>query len=407
MHAPPLRRRAPISRLFPLTALLLGSLAWGQQTTDQRIQALETQLKTLQRQAEKPEGGSKLRLGGYGEFHVNVVESDGKDQADFHRAVLYLGYDFTDWISLNSETEIEHAFVEGGDGEVAIEQLYLDFRAGERLNYRVGRVLAPLGIINQRHEPPIFNGVERPLVDTVIIPTTWAVDGAGIYGTLSDHWKYEAYLSNGLDGSQFHALDGWRKGRMKERPGLSQLAVSGRLDVFPLATADLATPQSLRLGAAFFGGGVDNANKGGESNIDARVALYIADADYSIGPIDLRGEYAYGTVDGAQTIGPTVASAIKGWYLEGAWHWWPAGWQVGKLQEADAVLFVRFDAADTQEKLPAGGVKNLAGDRTETTVGINFYPTRNVVLKADYQFKGDATAVAVNDQFNLGVGWAF
>ena len=34
-------------------------------------------------------------------------------------------------------------------------------------------MLAPVGIINERHEPPSFHGVERPFVDTFIIPTTW------------------------------------------------------------------------------------------------------------------------------------------------------------------------------------------------------------------------------------------
>ena len=46
-------------------------------------------------------------------------------------------------------------------------------------NLRGGMVLTPVGIINERHEPPVFYGVERPFVDTVIIPTTWFEAGAG------------------------------------------------------------------------------------------------------------------------------------------------------------------------------------------------------------------------------------
>ena len=41
-------------------------------------------------------------------------------------------------------------------------------------------MLMPIGIINERHEPPVFYGVERPFVDTVIIPTTWFDVGAGV-----------------------------------------------------------------------------------------------------------------------------------------------------------------------------------------------------------------------------------
>ena len=40
----------------------------------------------------------------------------------------------------------------------------------------------PVGIINERHEPPVYYGVERPFVDTVIIPTTWFEIGAGVHG---------------------------------------------------------------------------------------------------------------------------------------------------------------------------------------------------------------------------------
>ena len=73
-----------------------------------------------------------------------------------------------------SELEVEDAKVEGGrsGGEVGLEQVYLDYRLKDWLTLRTGLVLVPIGIINETHEPTTFNGVERPLFDTVIIPTT-------------------------------------------------------------------------------------------------------------------------------------------------------------------------------------------------------------------------------------------
>ena len=44
---------------------------------------------------------------------------------------------------------------------------------------RVGSVLVPVGFLNQTHEPPTFFSVERPQVDTLLIPTTWMEVGAG------------------------------------------------------------------------------------------------------------------------------------------------------------------------------------------------------------------------------------
>jgi hypothetical protein len=65
----------------------------------------------------------KLKFGGYGEMHANFSQGSEKDQFDIHRLVLYLGYDFADWIIFNSETELEHAYVNDGDGEVSLVAL--------------------------------------------------------------------------------------------------------------------------------------------------------------------------------------------------------------------------------------------------------------------------------------------
>ena len=125
-------------------------------------------------------------FGGYGEIHANFGEGKAPDQIDIHRLVAYVGYEFNDWIRFHSETEIEHAFVSSeSGGEISIEQAYLDFLLSDRLNVRFGRFLTPIGIINRKHEPPTFNGVDRPAVDQLIIPTTWRELGAGVYAAVA------------------------------------------------------------------------------------------------------------------------------------------------------------------------------------------------------------------------------
>ena len=63
-------------------------------------------------------------------------------------------------------------------------------------------LLAPVGIINERHEPPAFYGVERPFVDTFIIPTTWFDAGAGVHGRVGAGWRYRAYVMAPLDATK-------------------------------------------------------------------------------------------------------------------------------------------------------------------------------------------------------------
>ncbi len=350
---------------------------------------------------------NRFHLGGYGEIHANFGEDGAPDQLDIHRMVLYLGYDFADWIKLHSETELEHAFVSDGDGDLLLEQLYFDFLLSEPFNIRVGRVLTPLGIINKWHEPTSFNGVERPSFAKYIIPTTWSSDGIGAFGRLSPELRYEAYVVGGLDGSEFTTLGGIRGGRIKERPSLNEPAVTGRLDYRPFPAGELPYDQELRLGLSAYYGGIDNGDQGRNPDLSGDIQIYSADFEYSVSDFDFRGVIANTEIDGAREIGGGVAEQIFGWYLEGAYHFMPDSWKEGKMAESDAVVFLRYDDFDTQHEMPGGVARDPAGDRTEWTLGISYFVNPRLVLKADYQVRDDATGDDLDDLFNLGIGWRF
>ena len=74
------------------------------------------------------------------------------------------------------------------------------------------------------HEPPTFNGVERPSVEKLVIPTTWSSDAIGMFGRPVPAFSYEAYVMGGLDGSKFSSLNGIRDGRIKGRASLNDPA---------------------------------------------------------------------------------------------------------------------------------------------------------------------------------------
>jgi hypothetical protein len=345
------------------------------------------------------EAAERFHFGGYGEIHFNSVSDSGPDKLDLHRFVFYLGYDFADWIRLHSETEIEHGFVEGGEGEVAIEQLHVDFEFSEGFNLRVGRYLQPLGIVNQRHEPPSFNGVERPDVEVFILPSTWGGDGLGAYGNLSQDWKYQVYLGSGLDGSGIDPVEGLHEARQEGQAGMSQPAVSGRVDWMPTS--------SLRTGVGVFGGGLDNGPEGVNPGNSASILVTSIDAQWTLGDFDFAGLYALDTIDDAASIGPGVADRMDGWYVEGAWHFLPDSAKEGRLADADARLFVRYESFDTQASMPGGAAPDPAGERSIATLGAAFYPISNLVLKVDYQVCDDESAAGLPERFNMGIGWQF
>ena len=68
-------------------------------------------------------------IGGYGELHWNKANNaDGnstKNEIDFHRFIIYYGYNWTDKWSFKSEVELEHNYVKDGNGELALEQAYI------------------------------------------------------------------------------------------------------------------------------------------------------------------------------------------------------------------------------------------------------------------------------------------
>ncbi|MCP4611973.1 MAG: hypothetical protein GY845_25005 [Planctomycetes bacterium] len=348
----------------------------------------------------------KLKLGGYGDIHANFTEGSESDKVDFHRLVMYLGYDFDDWIKFHSETELEHAFVSDGDGEISLEQAYLDFLFSDNYNIRAGRILTPIGIINKTHEPPTFNGVERPNFAKYIIPTTWSSDGIGLFGGLTPSLNYEAYVVAGLDGDSFSS-SGIRGGRIKSEQSLNEVAFTGRLDYRPYEEVLSNSDQSLRLGLSGYFGGLDNTDGGGGSGKDGEIAMTSADFEYSISKFDFRGVIANTNIDGARDFGGGVAEEMFGWYLEGAYHFWPDEWKTGKLEKSDATVFVRYEEYDTQHEMPSGIAKDRTKNVDEITTGVNFYLTPNFVIKADYQISDDTSGSDRDDLFNLGVGWMF
>ena len=92
-----------------------------------------------------------------------------------------------------TEIEVEHV------KEVYVEQAFLNYRVNDWLNIRGGLMLIPMGIVNELHEPPTFNGVERPALDYYIVPTTWREIGLGFNGRIdAAKLKYQLYLVNGF-----------------------------------------------------------------------------------------------------------------------------------------------------------------------------------------------------------------
>jgi hypothetical protein len=342
-------------------------------------------------------------LSGYMEFHFNKEEfRDGV--LDFRRFVLLVTHEFNPRLRFVSEVEIEHAFVEGLEesGELEVEQAYLDFLITRGFNVRAGMLLAPMGILNERHEPPVFHGVERPLVDTVVIPTTWFDVGAGVHGEIGRGWRYRVYLMAPLNAAEFSADEGLADSQQHgSEANLGRVAVTGR--------AEYVGIRGLTTGVGFWSG-----RSGFEfrPRFDVPVTVVEADARFSRGRLELRGQFARVAIDNAGELNqalalrtgvdPNIAETIHGAYAEAAYR------VVSGSRLGDVALFTRYENVNTQHRMPSGYLPIEAFDRDRWVIGATYWPDPDIAVKMDYIVaRSRSGVVTAPNSFNLGLGWWF
>ena len=349
-----------------------------------------------------------VSIGGYGEWLGSFY--DGKDQSgdpsgktdtlDDLRAVIYLGYKFSDRWLLNTEIEFEHAST-SKEGEASVEFAYLDYLWRESLGIRAGLILVPMGLINEMHEPTTYLGANRPETERRIIPSTWRENGAGIFGSLGV-LSYRTYVLNGLDASGFSA-SGLRGGRQKgSKAKAEDLAWVGRVDWEP------APGLTLGLSAWLGRSGQDMRTEGGQA-IGVKTQIWEAHLDWRWRGLEVRGLWAQAALDDVAELNAelgfegadSVGERLEGGYVQ-------VGWDLlaGRQGQQALIPFVRWEDLDTQVRVPDGWMINPANQVEILTVGVSYKPLEQIVVKADWQRVDNRASTGV-DRFSLGLGYVF
>jgi hypothetical protein len=345
-------------------------------------------------------------VGGYGEIHYTNRSGRGNPgEVNLTRFVVYLAHSFNDRIAFRSELEVEDARLEGAEpgGEVALEQTYLDYRLSDGLTIRTGLVLPPVGIVNETHEPPTFNGVARPAFDHDVIPTTWREIGIGALGTLPGvaGASYRVYVVNGLRAEGFSAGEGIREGRQEgHEASFANPSITGRVE--------WARP-GLKVGGSFWYGGTANQDSVlGTGPFAAPITLLSADARYDAGGFMFRGVAAHLWISDAGAINARYASAvgsrIAGGYVEAAYDLLQA---LAPASSQKLNAFVRHERYDTQAAVPAATPRDDSLARRITTFGLTYKPTWNTAFKGDYQLLRNRAGAGQAEVLSLGVGYQF
>jgi hypothetical protein len=322
----------------------------------------------------------RTSLGGYGEMHLNL---GGNDQIDFHRWVLYIDHEFTERLRFVSEIELEHSIAgDGKNGEIELEQAYIDATFDNGWSGKGGLYLMPIGILNETHEPTTFFGTERNPIEREIIPSTWWEGGLQASKRTENGLLWDAAFHSGLavpstGGNAFRI----RSGRQKvSEADASEWAATARaryqgitgLDVsaFLQYQSDLS-PLNAEDNAALLSGGTVSYQRGG---------------------FGVRGLIAHWDIDG-DSFEDAEADSQWGYYLEPSYIW-----NLPNTDQARLGVFGRFSHYEY--------AKSSQQEVDEMSAGVNFWPVDNVVLKTDYTHI-EEDGEDDNDTFNFGVGYSF
>lgn len=397
-----------ISLIFFTLLILNTSFAQQEQSTNNYENATDILLNS----------NSKLSIGGYGEVHYNQPLSDQTREngaLDVHRMVLLFGYQFSPKVQFVTELEFEHV------SEVYVEQAFLQYKLSPLIQFRAGLLLIPMGIINEFHEPTTFNGVERPLIDGKIAPTTWREIGFGATGTyLPASLKYQLYVVNGFSGydggAKFNGKNGLRSGRQKGAESyISAPNFSGKLEYFGLRGLNIGLSAYVGKSQSSLYDGLDKDDAPALAKADSSVvgiSILGLDARYTYRALQLRGQLyymqisnsaAYNAFTASNGITNDLGSAMQGFYLEAAYDVLKnAGNSSGSL-----FPFVRYEAYNTQLEMASGLSASQANEVQAITAGLSWHLARGAVVKSDLQFTKTAAQSDYQKTLNIGFGIFF
>jgi len=322
-------------------------------------------------------------IGGYGELHWNKAnDADGnqnKNTMDFHRFIVYYGYNWTEKWSFKSEVELEHNDVIVGDaeGELELEQAYINYHAGN-WGFQGGVILPTAGLLNEYHEPPLFLSVERPNYSKYIIPTTWFGNGFAFYGNYAGV-NFRVALMEDLEGEGISS-SGIRGGRGKGYKTTGHSLLKN-------LSASYTGINGLRLSGSL---SLNDAPYYNEADTSISVQLVEVNAKYDANNIYAVMEYGTVSFSGNNMDAPLKSSS--GYYLD-------LGYDIGGMVNCNKLIpWVRISNVSKNDDV-------ISKQTDYLRFGLTWWPINDVAFKTDFAnvtVKNETTT-----ELNVGIGYKF
>lgn len=357
------------------------------------------------------------------------LDPNRRASIDIERLVVAPKYRMNDTIHLEAELEFEHGgtgstmefdrFEEFGEfemeiekgGEVIVEKLAAVFSIHPLLNFRVGHIIVPVGLLAKRHRPQHYFTTTRPEAEAHIIPTIWHETGVELFGSLGS-LKYQTQIINGLDSTGFSSRHWIVPGHQLrfETVNAEAPAFVGRLEY--------EFHEDFTVGiSGYFGDTAANRPKP-DVDFDAYVGIVSFHGFYEMRGLKLRGVILGGSLQNADRLSKAnrtlsnnlnvkrtpIGSTAVGCYVE-------VGYDVLSSIKTDTSspvldVFARFDYYDTMASVEGIIFDNPRWERTTWTFGLNYQVHPKLVFKGHYSLRRLA-AKEKNRENTFAVGLGF
>jgi hypothetical protein len=337
-------------------------------------------------------GNSQNVFSGYGEANFSHDFKLQNNEATLRRWVLFVGHKFNNKISLFTEMELENGLVAGkeegisGGGTIAMEQAFIKMNLNPRNYFVAGLFIPRIGIINENHLPTTFNGVERPMVEQLVLPSTWRGLGIGYYGNIKslNGLNYSLSLTNGMNSEKFSSGSGIKEGRqqgsntngraMSFNSSLLYYYKNFRIQYSNLTSGSTALEKriadSLQLNSNIF----SNPILINECNIQ-----------YRNEGLELKTLFCTINIPKANEINKAFANntpeQLWGCYGEISYDIF---YKKSNTSKRSLQVFSRVEYMNLNSKVPKNGIGNDALKKTYFISGLTYKPIRGVSLKMDY-----------------------
>jgi hypothetical protein len=313
-----------------------------------------------------------------------------------------------DWIFLEAEIGV------GSNGSVNVGSFaQVDFFVCDWLTVTAGRFVAPIGWFNERLNNPWINKLPAdapgsgPLLWQQVLPAMSLLgvqtQGSFYLGCSPFKMEYTAYVSNGLN--LMPATPG--------SPTLSELAnLENMENTFNIISNDLAVGGRLGLWWPEMGlevglSGLVNGNyvAGG---FEESLNLFAVDFNYHKGNWDVRAEYGRGFQQAAPFIGTNIRR--EGFYAQVAYR--PRDCANRYLQNVEFIYrygYVDFPGIDANELdlTTFSTPVDVPIRRQQNEIGIDYWFSPRMVLKAAYQINDEPGFHLHDNQFVTELAWGW